>query len=362
MMARVLPPGPEQATAPSSGAVASRRIASMLRVVLLGVAAALLLWLFSKVLLLLFFAVLLACTLRGAADDLARLTRLPGRLTLALITLVMIALAAAAFWWIGPALADQGSDLVTSLTGELDRLSKHYGSTRWGSAIEQHFSGFSPSAMQVGAPAFTVLGIALSGVGDIVLLSITALYLAVTPEIYERGVVALVAIRHRPRVLAILRQIGRTLRLWLLGQMIDMVAVGVLAAIGLWLLGVPVPLALGVLAGLLTFIPYFGAIAAGIPGVLVALTVSPTVALYTVGVFLLCHLMEGYILSPLLQRRLVELPPAVSLLSMAAAGSLFGPLGVVMGTPLAAAVMVAVREGYVVDVLGDTEAHHDNKG
>ena len=75
--------------------------------------------------------------------------------------------------------------------------------------------------------------------------------------------------------------------------------------------------------------------------------------------FVLCHFIEGYVLSPLVQRRLVELPPALTLLSLAAAGAVLGPLGIVMGTPLAAAAMVAIREGYVVEILGDTEAHDE---
>ena len=342
--------------------VSSAQLTAILRTVTLIALAALLLWLFSHVFLLLFFAVLLACTLRGAADLFARLTRLPTGLMLAVISLVVLALAVGGAWWIGPQLARQGADLVNKLSGEVDTLSLHYGSTKWGRTLMQHLSGSTPSASQITAPAFKVLGIGASAIGDLVLLLITALYLAISPTLYQRGMLRLIAIRHRPRALAIMREVGRTLRRWLLGQMIDMIVVGAVSATGLSLLGVPVPLALGVLAGLLTFIPYFGAAVSGIPAVLVALTVSPTIALYTVGVFVLCHIVEGYVLSPLVQRRLVELPPALTLLSMAASGALFGPLGIILGTPLAAACMVAIREGYVVEILGDADAHVPGAG
>jgi predicted PurR-regulated permease PerM len=337
--------------------VSSAQITGILRTVTLIAAAALLLWLFDHVILLLFFAVLLACTLRGAADGLARLTRLPAGLMLAVVSLLILALITGAFWWIGPQLAQQGSDLVTSLSGEIDHLSQQYGSMPWGKTLLQHLSGSKPSAAQVSAPAFKVLGLTFGALGELVLVVITALYLAISPALYQRGMLRLIAIRHRPRALVIMRDVGRTMQRWLLGQMVDMVVVGVLTAIGLSILKVPVPLALGVVAGLLTFVPYFGAVAAGIPAVLVALTVSPITALYAVGVFLVCHLVEGYVLSPLVQRRLVELPPALTLLSMTAAGALFGPLGIILGTPMAAAGMVAIREAYVVDVLGDTDAH-----
>lgn len=340
-----------------SDRVSAAQIATILRTVVLVAAAGLLVWMFSHVVLLLFFAVLLACTLRGGADALARLTRLPAGLMLAAISLFVLGLIVGGIWWIGPQLAQQASDLVGKLSDEIDYLSQRYGSTPWAKSLTQHLSGSTPSAQQVSAPAFKVLGLTLSALADLILVVITALYLAISPALYQRGLVRLIAIRHRPRALAIMRSIGRILRLWLLGQMVDMFVVGMITAIGMSILHVPVPLALGVVAGLLTFIPYFGAVVAGVPAVLVALTVSSTTALYAAGVFLLCHLVEGYVLSPLVQRRLVEMPPALTLLSMTAAGALFGPLGIILGTPMAAAGMVAIREGYVVDVLGDADAH-----
>ena len=139
----------------------------------------------------------------------------------------------------------------------------------------------------------------------------------------------------------------------LLGQMVDMLAVGVLAAAGLWLAGVPLPFALGMLAGLLTFIPYFGAILAGIPGVMIALNVGWTTALWAVAVYLACHAVEGYVVAPLVQRRLVDMPPALLIVSMTVMGTLFGPLGIVVGAPVAAAGLVVVRELFVRDALGD---------
>jgi predicted PurR-regulated permease PerM len=341
----------------ASDRVSAAQIAAILRTVTLVAGAGLLLWMFSHVVLLLFFAVLLACTLRGAADGLSHLTRLPAGLMLAVITLALLGLIVGGAWWIGPQLAEQAGDLVNKLSGETNHLLQRYGSTSWAKSLTQHLSGSTPSAAQVSAPAFKVVGITLGALADLILVVITALYLAISPSLYQRGVLRLIAVRHRPRALEIMHSIGRILRRWLLGQLVDMVVVGAITAIGMSILHVPVPLALGVVAGLLTFIPYFGAVVAGIPAVLVALTVSPTTALYAVGVFLLCHLVEGYVLSPLVQKRLVEMPPALTLLAMTAAGALFGPLGIILGTPIAAASMVAIREGYVVEILGDTEAH-----
>ncbi len=333
------------------------RIASVLRTAALAAAAILLLWLLPSVLLLLFFAVLLGATLRGGADWLAVRTGLRAGWMLALISLALVALAAGLVLSIGPRLAQQGADLLSSLQDEARTLQDRYGQTAWGQRIMQHLQqpgdGSGPGALA--APAARVLGVTLDVLASLVLLLITALYLAISPELYIGGVLRLVPIRHRARGRVVMHRTGRTLRRWLLGQLIDMTAMGALTALGLSLLGVPVPLALGALAGLLTFIPYFGAMLAGIPAVLVALSVGAHLALLTVGVFLLVHLVEGYVLSPLIQRHMVEIPPALTVMAMTASGTLFGPLGIILGTPLAAAGMVMVRELYVADLLGDDE-------
>jgi predicted PurR-regulated permease PerM len=138
----------------------------------------------------------------------------------------------------------------------------------------------------------------------------------------------------------------------MLGQLIDMAVVGVLSTLGLALLGIPLPLALGVLAGLFTFVPYLGAVLAGIPAVIVASTVGPAAILWVVLLYTGCHVVDGYLVSPLVSRRTVRLPPAVTVLSMAVLGELYGFLGVLIATPLAALVIVLVKELYIRDFLG----------
>jgi predicted PurR-regulated permease PerM len=179
---------------------------------------------------------------------------------------------------------------------------------------------------------------------------------------YLDGTVRLFPPRHRPLARTVLEEIGHDLRRWLLGQFVDMVTVGGLSAIGLYFLGVPVPFALAVLAGLFTIVPYFGALAAGIPGVLVAMTQSWMAALWVILIFLGCHIIEGYIVSPLVQGRLVRMPPAVIIGSMTVAATLFGPLGIVLGTPLAVMALVLVRRVYLEHILGDSrEEFGDNR-
>jgi len=254
------------------------------------------------------------------------------------------------FVWIGPRLFSEGRDLVKQVFGPNGSLTALVQRLTGGKNIQSLLSGGGRPPLQ---RAPELLGATLGGLVDAVVVVAAALYFAAAPEMYANGLVRLVPIPYRGRARAILGEMASTLRWWTLGQLVDMVVVGVLSTVGLRLLGVPLPYALGALAGLLTFVPYFGAILAAVPAVAVAATVSLQTAGWVVGVFLVCHGVEGYIVAPYVQRRTVDLPPALTILSMLVLGALFGPLGLAVATPLAAVALVGVREVYVRDTLGD---------
>ncbi len=328
-------------------------IATTLRVSAIAIAAALLVWLLSRVVLLIFLAVLLAVMLRKLADLLARHTRMRTNLALAVVSLALLGLICGFGYYIGPRLLHEGRQLYGDITTQLATLRKDYGNTDWGQLLLRNLTPTPSSSGKIARSATTVVTGTLSAVITLLILVATALYFAIAPGLYVGGVVRLFPLPRRARARQVLGDIGHVLAWWLLGQSIDMVVVGVLSAIGLMIVGVPLPLALGVLAGVFTFVPYFGVIAAGIPAVLVALTVSWRTALWAVGVFLVCHGIEGYLVSPFVQRRTVHLPPALTILAMTVMGAVFGPLGIILGTPLAAVGLIAVRELYVHDALGD---------
>jgi predicted PurR-regulated permease PerM len=135
-----------------------------------------------------------------------------------------------------------------------------------------------------------------------------------------------------------------------------MVTIGVMVGLGLWLLGVPFAFALALIAGLLEFIPYVGPILSAVPALLVALAETPELALYVLMLYIGVQSIEGYVLQPLIQERAVYLPPAVLLLAQLVLGILVGALGVMLATPMTAAVFVMIRMLYVQDVLGEPAA------
>lgn len=310
-------------------------------------------WMLSDVLLLVFFAVLFACVLHGVAKFLATRVGVGEGYALAAVAIGITSVGVGIVYWIVPELVREGHQLYTQLDHEIAGLWKQIGfsasaGSDGGSSVELRLL-----RGRLSAPIETVLGLSLSMLAGGVVIVVTALYLAADPELYVRGALHLFPFHMRPRLREVMVHVGKTLRFWVLGQLVDMLAVGVLSGVGMALLGVPAPFALAVLSGLLTFVPYFGAILAAVPAFLVALTVGWTIALWTLGVYTLCHCVEGYIIAPLVQRRLVDLPPALTVIAMAIAGALFGLLGLALGTPLAATGLVVVRMLYVTDVLGD---------
>jgi predicted PurR-regulated permease PerM len=323
-----------------------------LRLTLWG-AAAVLVWKLSEVLLLLFFAVLIATVLRGLADALATRLGASRQLMLAAVTVVLVAAGCGIAYWIAPAVAGQAGDLISRVTNQLRTFRQEYSHTALGHAIASRLSGSSGMEGRLGTYFFHILGSTIGGVGSLLIVVVTALYLAAASGMYLEGGLRLVPVRHRSLARSVALEIGRDLRHWLLGQLVDMLTVGGLAAIGLSLLGIPVPFALATLAGLLTVVPYFGALAAGVPGVLVALTHGWAAAVWVAVIFLICHSVEGYVVAPLVQRHMVRIPPVIVIGSLTVGATLFGAIGIVLATPLAVAIMVLVRRVYVEHVLGD---------
>ena len=152
----------------------------------------------------------------------------------------------------------------------------------------------------------------------------------------------------------VLEEAGSTLQRWLLAQLVSMGIVGLLTTLGLWLLGVPLALTLGILAALSEFIPNFGPILSAVPAVLLALVDSPRLALWVVVLYAGIQAAESYLITPLVQQRLASLPPVLVIVSQLLGGILFGFLGFALATPLLAVAMVLIKRLYVEDRLGET--------
>lgn len=315
------------------------------------VAFAALLWRLRAMLLLIFGAVLVAVIFRALAGPLHRRLRLPDGVSLGLVVLLLAAGIGIASWLFGQEVRAQAQGLADTLPGAWRSFEARIGDLAFGERITQMARDAAPSGSGVlsGAGQFiTSLG---AGVADTVLVLVGGIYLASQPKLYRSGLLKLLPPGKRDLTGEAIDDSGRALKAWLGGQLIAMTVVGLLVGTGLWLLGVPMAFALGLIAGLLDFVPLVGPIVAAVPALLLALTVSPATALWVGALFLIVQQIEGNILSPLVQQRAVDLPPALLLFALLGFGSLFGAVGVVLAAPLTVVLYVMVKRLYVREAL-----------
>ena len=192
-----------------------------------------------------------------------------------------------------------------------------------------------------------------AAVAGLLLVVFLAIYTSVDPDTYHNGLMHLFPHRARARAGEVLSSMATVLRKWLVTQLIAMAAIGLVTTGVLLLLGVKAALPLGVLAGLLEFIPTIGPVLSAVPAILMAFVDSPQKAL-TVGLaYVGIQFLENHILIPLLMKEGVDIPPALTIVAQALMAMLFGFLGLLVAVPLLAAATVAVKLLYVEDVVGD---------
>lgn len=334
-----------------AGTTVPRALAIMTLVALV----VLLLWLTIKVDLVIFAGVLFGICLRRAADALSRVTRLPAGWALLAVVVLIAAFFAGVGWLFSQSIASQINQLSVQLPAAAEKVASMIRQSSLGKILLQHIDignlQTSPASM-----VQSVFGVAVNVVevvGGIVVIAFVALYVAAEAGRYAGGLVLLVAPARRPRAAAILHETASAIWYWMLGRLFSMTVLGIMVALGLWLLGIPLPVALGFLAGIMIFVPYIGSIASAIPSVVIAASINLTLAVYVIALYTGVHLVEGYILVPLVQRRVVHVPPALTLSAQIILAVLAGLLGLLFATPLVAAALVLIRMIYVEDVLGD---------
>ncbi len=178
-------------------------------------------------------------------------------------------------------------------------------------------------------------------------------YLAFHPETYARGALSLIPRHHRARGAEVLEACRVALTQWLIGQVLSMIFIAVTTSIGLWLIGVPSPLALGLLAGAGHMVPVVGPWITALPGLVIAGAQGPQTFGWALALYFVTSQLESNFLTPLVMRQMAQLPMAITMFAVIAMGVLLGPLGVLLATPLAVVGYILVRKLYLEDVLGE---------
>jgi predicted PurR-regulated permease PerM len=318
-------------------------------------ATAYLLWSGIRVLLLTFAGVLFAIFLSALSDWVSRKTGRSRRVSLAIVILVVSVSAGSFIWLLGARVEEQASELVRQVPKSIQQIQAYLNSHAWGRELLEKAPEAVESFAQPGQ-LWRMTGIASGAAGlffSAAVIVFVGIFGAAEPRIYKNGLTRLVPAKNRQRVADALDAVVFNLRSWLVGQAIMMIMIGVTTAIGLWLLGIPLAFMLGAMTGLLEVAPYIGAWLAAVPAALIAFQVGPSYALLTLGLFLGIHIFEGYVLSPLVQRRTMHLPPALALVAQVLLGDLLGVLGLFVAAPLTVSIITFIKIFYVRDALGD---------
>ena len=323
----------------------------------LAVAAGLFLaWQTAGTLLLIFAGLLFGALLDACTRGLAAVAPIGRPWRLAVVCLLLALGTTWLLLWSGANLVGQADSLIQLigeqlhvLRGELRSLGIAPPASAEGPRTLAQILFPNPGALF--GTAYSAFNVASGLLGNLVVVVFIGLFTAIAPETYRRGVLALIPRERRERIGDVLDEMAASLRWWLVGQLAAVVLIALTTWAGLALIGMPGALLLGLQAGLVNFIPYLGPVIGAVPIGLAAMAQGTDMVLWALGVHLLIQTVEGYVLTPMIQSRAVDVSPVLTLVAVMVFGALFGALGVALATPLVAALQVAVVRLYVEDSL-----------
>ena len=267
-------------------------------------------------------------------------------MSLALSVIGTLLIIAALFWLIGAKVQSQITQLSETLPATVENAQEQLSQNPIGQKIVQ--SASSPKAQdKAKAVASTFFKSTFGVLGDVYVVLFLGIFFTISPQSYKKGIEQLVPKQERQSASDLLDKLGDSLKKWLKGKLFAMLVVFVLTAIGLVIIGVPMWLALALIAGIFSFIPNFGPLIAIIPAVLVALTQGQATAGFVVGLYILIQVVESNFITPKIQNKLINIPPALIIIAQLLMGVLTGGWGIVLATPLMLILIVLVQETYI---------------
>lgn len=308
------------------------------------------LWALIDILLLIFGSGLVAILLRSAAVPIAARVHVSQPIALTVVVLMVVTIVAAGAYFFGSEILQQVRNLIEKMPAMIARITA---SMPVDSVVDLVKNSGAASGLGSIFSRFVQWSTSLFGaLASAALVVVGGIYMAVDPDLYRNGFLKLFPPSINKNVEATLDDAAEALRRWVGGQLVAMVLVGSLTGAGLWLVGVPNAFALGLIMGLADFVPYVGPIFAAIPILLSAGAQDLQTLWWALAVVLIVQQVESNLIMPVVAGAL-NLTPVVGLFSVVAMGVVFGPLGLLLGFPLAIVFDVAIRRLYVLDSLGE---------
>ncbi|MEZ5817692.1 MAG: AI-2E family transporter [Hyphomicrobiaceae bacterium] len=302
-----------------------------------------LVWHLRYFLLMAFAAVILALLLQLLASRIERLTGLGSRASFSFAILIVLVVIGMTTWRFGTMLAGQLSELASQVEGgaqSLEVLLHENGLGGLGSNLAAEGSSLLSGSVE----NFASTGIAFAESALVVIVS--AAYLSAEPFLYRRGLARVLHPLLGSRVDRHIGTVGRALQLWLLAQLILMLLVAVLTLIAAWMIGLPNPLALALIAGIAEAVPYIGPFLSAVPALLIAITKGFLPAFWTAIAYVVIHILEGYLAAPLVDLYFITIPPAIVLGGIVVSDLVFGTAGIFLAAPMTVAAFMAARSLY----------------
>lgn len=299
-----------------------------------------------NVLLLVLAGCLIAIFFRALSSKIQRKTKWKEGICVAISIISTFIIITALFWLIGAKVQSQMAELIETLPKTIDKANESLNNSSTGKKIlEQVASQDSMEKAQGFLQQFfqSTFGV----LGDLYVVLFIGIFFTISPKTYINGFVQIIPVKGQDKAQQVLDTLGEQLRKWLKGTLFSMFVVFVLTAIGLAIIGIPLWLVLALLAGLISFIPNFGPMLALIPAVLVGLMDSPQTALIILGLYILIQFIESNFITTAIQKKLINMPPALILIAQLFMGSLTGAWGLILALPVILIIIVLVQELYI---------------
>ncbi|WP_183557450.1 AI-2E family transporter [Mucilaginibacter sp. SP1R1] len=300
-----------------------------------------------NVLLMVLAGTLISVYFHGLGDMIERKTRWSRRICMMISVGGSFIILGVLFWFMGTKISNQIAVLSDTLPNTVHSAKLKLSETTLGNKVLTYFSDSGDDSDKVFTTAKQFFNTSFGVLGDLYIILFLAIFFTTSPNLYKDGIIKLVPQDRKELGKCVIDRISLALKGWLKGMMLSMVLVFILLTVGLGIMSIPVALVLALLTGLLKLIPNFGSLAAMIPGVLLALTISTNTAIIVALMYIVTQTIVSYIVTPLIQKKMIDLPPALTILAQVLMGTLSGVLGVILAVPLLAIVMILVDELYV---------------
>jgi predicted PurR-regulated permease PerM len=298
-----------------------------------------------NVLLMALAGALIAVYFHGLGDTIQRRTKLNRRWAMVISIAGSFIILGVLLWFMGTKIQVQVAELSNKLPATINTAKAKLAENPLGQKVLDSFSGNNSQQMLTTAQSFFTTGFGV--LGDLYIILFLGIFFTANPSLYKNGILLLVPEDKKQLGKEVMDRISLSLKGWLKGMLLSMVLITILIIIGLSIVGVPIALALALITGILEIVPNFGPLIAMIPGVLLAFTISPNTAIIVALLYIVSQTIVANIVTPLIQKKMINLPPALTLISQLVMGVVSGALGIILAVPLLAITFILVDELYV---------------